>query len=335
MPAEWEAHEATWLSWPKDPDTFPDQILERVEAIYVQMIRALADETVHVLVDNEDYRRRAIRLLDESEVRRDHVVFHRIPTADVWVRDYGPIFVTRKSPPDVASTKWLFNAWGDKYEELKQDNRAGEEIASAAECPTFRPGVVLEGGSIDANGKGTCLTTEQCVLNPNRNLRLSRAQIETYLNDYLGVDRLIWLKEGIVGDDTDGHIDDIARFVNPRTVVCAVEEDLNDANYNALKTNFKLLEQAVDQDGERLDVIPLPMPGAVTYRRRRLPASYANLYIANGVVLVPVFHHANDEKALKILEGLFPTRKVLGIYCEPLLAGFGGIHCVTQQQPRG
>ncbi len=328
MPAEWEKHEATWLAWPKHPDTFPEGIIEHVEDSYVKMIEALAKgEKVNVLVDDERMEKRVLSMLSSSK----NVFFHRMETADVWMRDYGPIFV--KSNKGIAVIKWVFNAWGEKWDDLKPDNKSGMEVAKFTGSRIFEPNVILEGGSIDTNGLGTCLTTEQCLLNENRNPQLSREQIENFLRDYLGFTNIIWLKEGIEGDDTDGHVDDIARFVNKNTVVCAVEENKNDDNYGILKANLELLKNAKDQDGNKLEILELPMPRKIEIPERRLPASYANFYIGNAVVLVPMFNDKNDEKAASMIREFFPDREIVSIPSEALVYGYGGIHCVTQQQP--
>ena len=328
MPAEWERHDATWLAWPKDPLTFPPEILETVEEIYAEMVGALANgEKVNVLVDDERARRRASDIIGDSA----NIVYHKVKTADVWIRDYGPIFV--RSGEGLTATKWRFNAWGDKYDELKPDDAAGLSVAEAAGYPIVSPGVVLEGGSIDTNGRGTCLTTEQCLLNKNRNPGLSKGEIEMRLQRYLGFDNVVWLKEGITGDDTDGHVDDIARFVGPDTVICMTEGDPNDSNYHALRKNLELLEGSSDERGNGLNVVTIDMPKKKVGGAERLPASYANFYIGNDVVLVPIFDDVNDGAALSKLSGAFPGRKVIGLNCESLVYGFGGIHCVTQQQP--
>jgi len=328
MPAEWEKHDATWISWPKDPLTFPAEIIDRVEQIYLAMIRALQKgERVEVLVDDEKTAERVTKMLPSKE----NVVLRQIKSADVWMRDYGPIFV--KKPGEIAATKWIFNAWGGKYDELLRDNETGREICKALGLKAFEANIVLEGGSIDVNGKGSCLTTKQCLLNKNRNPQFSADQIEKKLHDYLGITNLIWLGEGIAGDDTDGHVDDIARFVNEKKVVCMIEEDPSDENYAPLQKNFELLKAARDQDGNPLDLIPLKMPGKVETSGERLPASYANFCVGNSAVLVPIFGHKNDDEALAKLAEVFPGREVVGINCIELVYGFGGIHCVTQQQP--
>ena len=336
MPAEWHRHEGTWLSWPKDPETWPNRV-GQVEEVFLQMMAALAPhETVNLLVDDAD---------TESRVRArctftaaDNIKFHRIQTVDSWIRDYGPNFLIRDRG-SMAYNDWRFNAWGDKYEELKQDDQIPKLLEPILGLPRFEPGIVMEGGSIDVNGSGCVLTTEQCLLNPNRNPDLKKREIEQILKDYLGVNKVLWLGEGIVGDDTDGHIDDIARFVAPGVIICAREDDPEDANYELLEDNFRRLQQMSDLQGRAFEILSLPMPGIVggtsTDNRNleRLPASYANFYIANNVVLAPVFAHTNDNRAIDTLQSVFPDRQVVPINCEPLVWGMGTIHCVTQQQP--
>ena len=334
MPAEWEPHRATWLAWPHNLETWPTQ-LELAKEAWVEMARAISlGEEVRLLVNDERSQADAARRLREAGAVMERVSLHRIPTVDVWIRDYGPTFISkRKDERSLAFVDWVFNAWGQKYECYTQDDKVAKEIALLLRVPVFEPGIVLEGGSIDVNGCGTCLTTEQCLLNPNRNPDLDQGQIEQALRDHLGVDHSVWLGKGIVGDDTDGHIDDIARFVNPTTVVCALGEDSRDEDYAPLRENYERLQRATDQDGRRLTVVPLPVPGRVVDEGTRLPATYANFYIANAVVLVPTYDHPNDRLALGILSDLFPEREILGIPCRPLVAGLGAIHCVTQQEP--
>jgi agmatine deiminase len=327
MPAEWQPHDSTWLSWPKEPTTFPEDVIKRVEQTYIQIIEALRQcERVDLLVDDQKVQSAVSRMLGSKE----GVVFHKIRTADVWMRDYGPIFVKNAH---VAAVKWKFNAYGNKYEELKHDDEVGRQVAAYTGLQTFEPGIILEGGSIDVNGLGSCITTEQCLLNANRNPQLQKKSIEGFLKNYLGITHVIWLGNGIAGDDTDGHVDDLARFVNPNTVVCMVENDKHDGNYKALKSNFERLNESVDQSGAKLTVLPIRMPGSVSLDDTRLPASYANFYIANSAVLVPIFNDPNDRPALETLRSVFPQKKVIGIDCRALVQGFGTIHCVTQQQP--
>jgi len=335
MPAEWEPHAATWLAWPHNLDTWPGKF-DSVPAIYIEMVRALhACERVNICVNSPEAAQEVRHLLSSAGVGLDNVVLHEIPTNDAWARDHGPIFITRQRAgrTELAVTDWIFNSWGQKYGPWDLDDVVPQKIAAQLQLPLFEPGIVLEGGSIDVNGRGTLLTTEACLLNPNRNPALSRAEIEDYLRMYLGVCKVLWLGDGIVGDDTDGHIDDIARFVDPTTVVCVLEEDPADENYAPLRDNFDRLRHMTDQDNQPLRIIPLPMPGPIEYNGARLPASYANFYIANGVVLVPTYHCPNDRRALAILQELFPSRRMVGIPCTDLVWGLGAIHCVTQQQP--
>jgi len=335
MPAEWSLHEATWLSWPHNQETWPTQLPE-VQHVWVQMIRALSfHEQVNLLINDAATQHHVATRLQSAGANMDRVSFLQISTVDVWIRDYGPTFVTRVGREDpLAFNDWVFNGWGGKYKKYEEDDNIAREIASRLQVPVFAPPVVLEGGSIEVNGCGTCLTTEQCLLNKNRNPQMSRAQIDQFLKDSLGVAHLIWLAEGIVGDDTDGHIDDIARFVDPTTVVCVVEENAGDENYGALQENYERLRGATDQDGSRLSIIALPAPAPVCFEGVRLPASYANFYIANGIVLVPLFEDANDGKAMGILKELFSGREVIGLPCNTVVAGLGAVHCVTQQQPK-
>lgn len=344
MPAEWRRHEATWFSWPKDPVTWPDRV-PQVQEIFLRMVAELAPhEIVNLLVDDDETARTVrARLaavpdapplgLPISPARAKGVRLIVLPTVDSWIRDYGPNFLIRAADGAVAFNDWGFNAWGGKYETLMADNTVPARLASSLGLPRFDPGLVMEGGSIDVNGQGIVMTTEQCLLNRNRNPHLGRTEIEKALCDYLGVQQVLWLGEGVAGDDTDGHIDDIARFVSPDTIVCAVEEDPADPNHEPLQDNVRRLQLARDQAGRPFNVITLPMPGAVMAESDRLPASYANFYIANDIVLLPVYGHANDQRALDILQPLFPTRRVVAIDCEPLVWGMGAIHCVSQQQP--
>jgi len=335
MPAEWEPHDGTWIAWPKNHDSFPDDILPEVEDVYIEIISALHEgEEVHILVDDGTYEKRAIDILEAMGIRKN-IAIHRIQTSDVWFRDYGPIFITKdvNKVRELAFTKWNFNAWGGKYEDLKRDNDVPNQMPLTG-MGRFDAPMVLEGGSIDVNGLGTCITTEQCLLNKNRNAHLSKEMISENLSGYLGATNIIWLKEGIAGDDTDGHVDDVARFVNKNTIVCAVEEDPVNENYASLTANLEILEdEAVDQDGGKLKIVPIDMPSDVIMKGQRLPASYTNFYIGNRAVLVPIFDDNNDRDALNALKDLFPGRKVLGINCRELVYGLGAIHCITQQQP--
>jgi len=337
MPAEWWPHESTWLTWPKDPVTWPNRV-PQVEEIYLQMLAALTPhETVNLLVDDEHTENQVkerCKFASSTNIR-----FHRIETVDSWIRDYGPNFLVGDRH-NQAFNDWIFNAWGNKYEDLKKDNRIPEILEDELKLPRFEPAMVMEGGSIEVDGEGCVLTTEQCLLNKNRNPHLNQTEIEDYLKAYLGVSKVLWLGEGIVGDDTDGHIDDIARFVAPGVIICAVEDDPTDANYELLQDNLCRLKLMTDSKGRGFEILTLPMPGIIggtstdTRNLDRLPASYANFYIANSVVLAPVFGHDNDQRAVETLQRLFTDRRVVAINCEPLVWGLGTIHCVTQQQPR-
>jgi agmatine deiminase len=334
MPPEWAGHEATWMAWPKNPETFPASMIGKVEGAYCGMIAALSSgEKVKLLVDDEKEEERVEKVLSKAGSYSSSVLFCRIKTSDVWVRDYGPTFLISRGGGKKAAVKWIFNAWGNKYGDLALDDGAGEMIAQRLEkdgIAVFRPGIVMEGGSIEADGDGTVITTEQCLLNKNRNQNLGREQIEGFLKDYLGAKRIIWLKEGIEGDDTDGHVDDFARLVSKNTVICAKEKNKNDANSARLEKNASLLSSS------GFEVAPLPMPAPITdpIENRRLPASYANFYIANKCVLLPVFGSGKDKEAAEVLQSCFPGREVIPVRANELVYGYGGIHCVTQQEPK-
>ena len=354
MPAEWEPHAATWLAWPHYRDDWPGKF-EPIPWVYAETVRNLARcERVELLVNDALSEKRAREVLDRAHALSDNVHFHRWPTNRVWMRDSGCTFVvsgnsetlsSRAKSRDLASSadliavKWRFNAWA-KYCNWQQDEKIGSHMAKVANARELRPTfgksrVVLEGGSIDVNGRGTLLTTEECLLSKvqQRNPGMSRADYEKIFADYLGIRSVVWLGAGIVGDDTHGHVDDHTRFVAPDTVVTVVESDPNDPNYEPLRENIRRLRTATDQDGKPLAIIELPMPSPVIFEGRRLPASYGNFYIANSVVLVPVFNDPNDRFALDILADLFPDRDVIGIYSGDLIWGFGAMHCMTQQQP--
>lgn len=332
MPAEWEPHAAVWLSWPHDTESFPH--LQEAEQAFAEFVAQIQEsEPVELQVLNGAMQERAARLLQERHADLGRVRFHQNEYADIWFRDYGPIFVVNQMARDLAMVKWKFNSWGNKYDVLLKDDNVPYFMNQRLRLPMFEPGIVLEGGSIDVNGKGTVLTTEQCLLNPNRNPGLGKAEIERYLDDYLGARQVIWLKDGIEGDDTDGHIDDIARFVNPTTVLCAFQEDSSDPDHRPLKENYERLQRAEDQDGNPLKIIKLPTPGWVGDEEGRLPASYANFYIGNTKVLVPVFSKQNDRRALEVIRSVFPDRNVVGINAFYLVYGFGTFHCMSQQQP--
>ncbi|MDC0947176.1 agmatine deiminase family protein, partial [Nitrospinaceae bacterium] len=299
---------------------------------FMGIIRPLAkNESVHILVNDEVMGNAVESTLNVNNVEMKNIFLHDIPTNDSWIRDYGPNFIIQ-SDGKVAANDWDFDSWGRKYK-WELDDLAGTVIAEESGLHHFKPEIVLEGGAIEVNGAGTCVTTESCILNPNRNNGISRDAMETVLKDYLGISKVIWLHGEMEGDDTDGHIDNLARFVNPTTMVCAIEEDDEDPNYRCLKNNFDHLRSATDQDDNLFEIVALPMPGYIG--SPRLPASYANFYIANKSVLVPVYGHPNDKRALSILEPLFPEREIIPITSTTLILGLGGVHCLTQQQPAG
>ncbi|MEI7856315.1 MAG: agmatine deiminase family protein [Methanomicrobiales archaeon] len=333
MPAEWEPHDAVWLSWPHNQNTFPH--LDAVEEAYYEFILAVhVSERVELFVPTAVIHRKVRARLRETGADLSRITIHTSEYSDVWIRDYGPTFLVNRALKKTAIVHWDFNAWGGKYEDQIRDGRIPLAINRRLCLPIFTPGMVLEGGSIDVNGQGTMLTTRACLLNPNRNPDRSADQIEEKLKEYLGVEKVIWLNDGVVGDDTDGHIDDIARFVGPSTVVCAYERDIADANYPALHDNYEILRQSCDQNQKPLSVIKLPMPAPVIDGDERYPASYTNFYIGNSVVIVPVFQDSHDAEALRILSDLFPGREVIGINARTMVEGFGTFHCGTQQQPR-
>ncbi len=334
MPAEWSPHRATWLAWPHNVETWPARLTE-VQEIWIKMIEVLSPQEEVCLLVNDDQTLRQVRCrLENARVAMDRVSIIGIPTVDVWMRDYGPTFVTRAGPDQpLAFNDWIFNGWGGKYRAYEEDDRVAKEIAALLGVPVFEHSVVLEGGSIDVNGAGTCLTTEQCLLNKNRNPMLSREDIERLLKNSLGVAQVVWLGEGIVGDDTDGHIDDIARFVSVDTIVCSIESNPNDANYRPLKQNYERLTAARDLNGHKFTIVELPCPDPLYYEGSRLPASYANFYIANETVMVPVFDDPGDDQAIGILRDIFADRRVIGLRCATVVAGLGALHCVTQQEP--
>jgi agmatine deiminase len=334
MPAEWEPHRGTWLSWPHKEASWPGKF-GPVPAIFARMVRHLADhEEVHINVAGPEMEQDVRRLMADTGADSGNVFFHYHPTNDAWCRDHGPIFLQRDAGPgDEVIVDWNFNAWGGKYPPFDLDDVIPTRIGVELGIPVVHPGIVMEGGSIEVNGRGTLLTTEACLLNRNRNPQLEQPAIEEYLRSYFGVSHILWLGDGIVGDDTDGHVDDLTRFVDPTTVVTVVEDDPADPNYEPLQANLERLNRMTDQDGRPLRVLTLPMPRPLYHDGQRLPASYANFYIANGIVLLPAYDPERDEQARSTLQSLFPTREVIGIDCTDLVWGFGAFHCVTQQWP--
>ena len=337
MPAEWEPHAATWLTWPRpDGISFPGHC-ETVSPVYAGLILHLTEaEEVNINVWDGEMEASVRQILAGEGTPLERVRFHHFPAYEPWCRDHGPVFLVREKNGrrERAIVDWSYNAWGGKYPPCDLDDAIPRHVAKWRQLPLFSPGIVMEGGSLEVNGRGTLLTTTSCLLNPNRNPGLSKMEIEKHLREYLGVDHVLWLGGGIAGDDTDGHIDDLTRFVNPSTLVTAVEEDPADANYAVLQENLQRLGHFRDVDGKRFRIVPLPMPGAVEREGRRLPASYANFYIANRLVIVPTYRHKkNDKAALEILQREFPSRRVIGMESTELIRGLGSFHCITQQEP--
>jgi agmatine deiminase len=344
MPAEWAPHLATYIVWPHNLDTWPGKFAP-IPPLFARMAAAIAHfEPLRILV-NDAAAIAGVRAMianaptpDGSPVRMDRIDLVTVPTNDSWVRDHGPIFVNRipsangASPGQIA-LDWRFNSWGEKYGRYDLDDVVPRRLAEHYGFEVFEPGIVLEGGSIEVNGAGSLMTTEACLLNKNRNPSLGRVEIEQYLKVYLGVTNILWLGDGIAGDDTDGHIDDLARFVAPRTIVTVVESDPADANYRALNDNLVRLRALRDVEGRAFTIETLPMPPALYHDGTRLPASYANFYIVNGGVIVPTFECPADAIAIATLERLFPGRRVVAIPATDLVWGLGAVHCLTQQHP--
>jgi len=331
MPAEWEPHAATWLSWPRrEGISFPDAY-DRVLPTFREMVATLlTSEPVCINVSNGAHEAEARAVL--NELPQERLTYYTIPTNEPWCRDHGPIFLTRAEDPRLAVVDWGHNAWGGKYPPFDLDDVVPTRVAEALGLPVYDGGMILEGGSIDVNGTGALLTTESCLLNRNRNPNMTREQIETRMRDYLGVRDIFWLSRGTEGDDTDGHIDNLARFVSERTVLAVVENNRRDANYEPLQENLGLLRE-IRINGEPLEIIELPMPAEIHREDLRLPASYANFYIANSVILVPTFDDPNDDAAVGTIQDAFPERRVAAIDCRELIWGLGAFHCLTQQQP--
>ena len=331
MPAEWEPHAATWLSWPRrEGISFPDSYDRVVPVLHAMVAALLESEPVNINVGSETHEADARAAL--ADLSGKQLTFHRIPTNEPWCRDHGPIFLTRAEEPRLAVVDWNYNAWGGKYPPFDLDEVVPTRVAEELGLPVYYPDMVLEGGSIEVNGAGALLTTESCLLNPNRNPQLNRKQIEQRLRDFLGVREIFWLGDGIEGDDTDGHIDDLTRFVAERTVVTVLEENKADTNYEPLRVNLDRLRR-LTIDGKPLQILTLPMPAKIVREELRLPASYANFYIANTSVLLPLFADPHDDKAVEVLKSAFPTRRIVPIDCRELIWGLGAFHCLTQQQP--
>ena len=338
MPAEWEPHAATWLAWPRQQSDWPGKFAA-IPWVFVDIIRHLTQvERVYLLVENLGAKSRVGDILKQSGVDLAAIDFFQVPTDRGWMRDSGPICV-KNSTGEVAYTHWMFNGWA-KYRNHKKDALAVARMNKKLKQRVWQPQhkgrrVVLEGGSIEVNGRGTLLTTEECLLSRTqvRNLHFTREDYAHVFREYLGATQILWLKNGIAGDDTHGHVDDLARFVNPTTIVTVVEEDRSDVNYVPLQENLALLESMRDMNRRAFRIVTLPMPAPIYFDNQRLPASYANFYIANRLVMVPTFNDPQDRVALNTLARLFPDRKVVGIACRDLVLGLGTIHCLTQQQP--
>nr|WP_214449453.1 agmatine deiminase family protein [Flavihumibacter rivuli] len=334
FPAEFAPHTATWLSWPHKQASWPGKI-HTIYPYYSQFVKALAaSEKVCINVNDEAMKDFAKSHLLNAGVDMGQVSFFFHPTNDAWCRDHGPAFLINPAAEEKkVVVDWNYNAWGGKYPPYDLDDIIPTRIAEHYGLPVYYPGIIMEGGSVDFNGEGTLITSTACLLNPNRNPHLTRPEIESYLCNYYGVKQVLWVEEGIVGDDTDGHIDDTVRFVNGDTVLAVVEDDSNDENYDLLQHNLKQLKGMRLLNGKQLNIVELPMPGLVEYDGQRLPASYANFYIANKSVIVPTFRSANDERALEIIQQCFPGREVIGIDSTEIIWGLGSFHCLSQQEP--
>lgn len=334
FPAEFAPHASTWLSWPHKEESWPGKI-QTIYPVYAQFVKLLSEgELVNINVNDEAMKQQASGWLDKAGTDFNKICFHFNPTNDAWCRDHGPAFLIN---PKAAEKKiiidWKYNAWGGKYPPYDLDDVIPTRIGKSMNLRVVYPGIVMEGGSVDFNGERTVMTTASCLLNPNRNPHLSKEQIEHYLQDFYGMDQVLWLGDGIEGDDTDGHIDDLTRFVNADTVVTVVEPNPNDRNHQPLQENLKQLKRLRLPNGRALNVVELPMPGRIDYEGMRLPASYGNFYISNKYIVVPVFKDPNDAVALKILESCFPDRQVVGLDSRDIVWGLGAFHCLSQQEP--
>lgn len=334
FPAEFEKHDATWLSWPHKEASWPGKI-EAIYPAYAHFVKLLAEgEKVRINVKDEEMKQFALQYLHEAQTNLKQVEFFFHPTNDAWCRDHGPAFLIN---PNASQKKiivdWGYNAWGNKYPPYDLDDVIPTLIANHFKLPVYNPGIVMEGGSVEFNGKGTLLTTTSCLLNKNRNPKLNQQQIEKLLVDYYGVSHILWLGDGIAGDDTDGHIDDLTRFVNADTVVTVVESNKQDENYEPLQENLKQLKGMRLENGKRMNIVELPMPAPVIYENQRLPASYANFYISNKYVVVPTFRDKNDHPALMTMQQCFPDKEVVGIDSLDIIWGLGSFHCLSQQEP--
>ncbi|NBA87463.1 agmatine deiminase family protein [Emticicia sp. CRIBPO] len=333
FPPEWHPHRATWLSFPRNTDTWEDRF-EKIYPSYLEFIKVLSRHEEVCINAHDDVLTTKIRgLFEQYDVSQDNIRLYQHKTNDSWCRDHGPAFLINKNNQDKMIVNWEYNAWGGKYPPFDDDNNIPVKIAEALGLPYVTPGIVMEGGSVEFNGKGTVMTSKSCLLNKNRNPHLSQKEIEQYLHDYYGMDQVLWVTDGIVGDDTDGHIDDTIRFVNEDTVISVIENNKSDDNFIPLKENLEDLKKMRLLNGKQLNIIELPMPDPVIDNGVRLPASYANFYIANSVVIVPTYRCKQDETALSIIQDSFKDRQVIGIDSTDIIWGLGSFHCLSQQEP--
>jgi len=334
FPAEFAPHDAIWLSWPHKEESWPGKIAS-IYPSYTEFVKIVSlTERVCINVVNEKMRNAAQKMLQLAGVNLERVQFYLHPTNDAWCRDHGPAFLLRDNAVDPkVILDWNINAWGGKYPPYDLDDVIPTRIGEALGLPVFHPGIIMEGGSVDFNGAGTVMTSKSCLLNPNRNPHLNQDQIEKYLSDYYGIDQVLWVSDGIVGDDTDGHIDDTVRFVNEDTVITVVDSNVLSANHEILQQNLKELKQMRLLNGKQLNIVELPMPAEVIYEGQSLPASYANFYISNGHIIVPTFKCDADDKAMQIIQSCFPSREVVGIDSTDIIWGLGSFHCLSQQEP--
>ncbi|WP_341228537.1 agmatine deiminase family protein [uncultured Arcticibacterium sp.] len=333
FPAEWLQHKATWLSFPWNKETWEDR-LPRVYPSYFQFIKEISEvEQVNINVGNSQVKTIIEKQLAFHNLDNSNILLHDFPTNDSWCRDHGPSFVVNTTTKEKRIVDWQYNAWGGKYPPFNDDNQIPIRVAELLNLKTYKPGIVMEGGSIEVNGAGSLLTSKSCLLNKNRNPHLNQKEIETYLMNFYGVEQILWIEDGIVGDDTDGHVDDTTRFINENTVLTVMESDRLDDNYGILKENLEQLKMMKLLNGESLNIIELPMPSPVIDNGLRLPASYANFYICNQKVLVPIYNCQQDDVALEIIGKCFPNRKVVGIDSTEIIWGLGSLHCLSQQEP--
>lgn len=333
LPAEWEPHKATWLSWPYHKNTWTSEELPSVLTAYTEFVAIISQgEEVHINVNDQAMQDKAIYYLEKHDVKWQNIHFHFFPTNDAWCRDHGPDFMIHDQKEKII-LDWQYNSWGGKYPPYDLDNAIPRKIADFSQLTRIRIDMVLEGGSIDTNGQGTLITTKSCLLHPNRNPQLTQTDIEELLKKYYNIQQIIWLEEGIVGDDTDGHVDDITRFVSPNTVVSIVETNPFSPNHSLLQRNLEILRQTQLLNGEPLQVIELPMPKEKLYHKEHLPCSYANFYICNEAVIVPIFDDINDEAALRAIQSAFPNKKIRGVYSGDIIIGLGSFHCLSKHEP--